>query len=123
MKSRRIENLEFRQATYLLPKSEYPKHPSWCIDYWYPNSYYGRENEFIKDVDNWYLSKDGSHRVHKNCFENPESCFAIASFDYDEGEYELHFVSNRPLELTKEEREIFWKLIEYGDKQLNNTEE
>ena len=125
IKSKRIENLEFGPASYLLPKEEYPKNPAWHIDYWYPNGYYGRESEFIKEGD-WYLYPDNPHcRVHKDCFKNPQSCMAIASFNYNnhEGCYELEFVGDRPIQLTKEERDIFWELLEYGFKQLNNQEE
>ena len=54
---KRIENLEFSPASYLLPKEKWPENPSWHIDYWYPNGYYGRESEFIKEGD-WYLYPD-----------------------------------------------------------------
>lgn len=120
---KRIGNLEFRQATYLLPENEYPKNPSYHIDYWFPNGYYGRESEFIKDGD-WYRYADETlsfARIHKDCFKHKESCMAIASFNYDkEGYYELCFVGDRPLNITPEEREIFWELIKYGYEQLNN---
>jgi len=122
---KRIENLEFRPASYLLPRDKWPKNPAWNIDYWYPNSYYGKESEFEKDGD-WYLYPDNHHcRVHKDCFKNPQSCMAIASFNYNsnEGCYELEFVGDRPIGLTKEEREIFWELLEYGFNQLNKNEE
>jgi hypothetical protein len=36
-----------------------------------------------------------------------------------EGFYELHFIGDRPLNITKEEKEIFWKLISIGDDILN----
>ena len=63
-------------------------------------------------------------RVHKDCFKHKQSCFAIVSFDYDkEGYYELHFIGDRPLNITKEEREIFWELLRYGDKVLNKNKE
>ena len=124
MINKRIGNLELRRASYLLPKEEYPEHPSYHIDYWYPNCYYGKENEYIKDGD-WYIYPDNSYcRVHKDCFKNPQSCFAIASFDYDkEGFYELHFIGDRPLHITEEERKIFWELIIFGDKELNKRDE
>lgn len=123
MESKRIGNLEIRQATYLLPTP--PENPAYHIDYWYPNGYYGRENEFIKEGD-WYVYPDNHHsRVHKDCFKYPQSCFAIASFTYNkrEGYYEFEFIGDRPLQITLEEREIFWKLIEYGFKELNKEDE
>lgn len=125
IKNKRIGDLEFRPATYLLPKNEYPKNPAWHIDFWYPNAYYGKESEYIKEGD-WYLYPNSPHcRVHKDCFKHPQSCMAIASFNYNnhEGCYELEFVGDRPLSLSKEDREIFWELLEYGFKQLNNTED
>lgn len=123
MESKRIGNLEIRQATYLLPTPL--ENPAYHIDYWYPNGYYGRENEFIKEGD-WYVYPDNHHsRVHKDCFKYPQSCMAIASFTYNkrEGYYEFEFVGDRPLQITLEEREIFWKLIEYGFKELNKEDE
>ena len=132
IQNKRIENLEFGPASYLLPKEEYPKHPAWHIDYWYPNIYYGKESEYVHPIINgieqtdWYVSPSNSFgRIHKDCFKNPESCMAIASFNYNshEGYYELEFVGDRPIQLTKEERDIFWELLEYGFKQLNNQEE
>lgn len=123
--NKRIGNLEFSPATYLLPKEEWPKHPAWHIDYWYPNAYYGRESEFEKDKD-WYIdNRFGIKcRIHKDCFKSPECCMAIAAFEYNEHEecYEFEFVGDRPLNITKEEKEIFWDLIKYGFEQLNNKE-
>ena len=123
IEKKRIGNLEFAPASYLLPKEKWPKNPSWHINFWYPNGYYGRESKFEKEGD-WYIdNRYGLKcRIHKDCFKNPESCMAIASFDYDDGYYELRYISDRPLSLTKEEREIFWTLIEYGYKCLNKEE-
>ena len=121
IEKKRIKDLEFAPVSYLFPKEKWPENPSWHINYWYPNGYYKRESEFIKEGD-WYLYPDNYHcRVHKDCFKNPQSCMAIASFNYNdhEGCYELKFVGDRPIQLTKEERDIFWKLLEYGFKQLN----
>lgn len=121
---KRIGNLEFRKATYL---GDEPEYPSWHIDYWYPNYYYGREDEFPEDPENkaFRLYPDNHNcRVHKDCFKHKETCMAIASFDYDkEGYYVIQFIGDRPLDLNKEERELFWQLLEYGDKQLNKTRE
>jgi len=122
--NRRIENLEFAPATYLLPKDKWPEHPSYHINYYYPNIYYNRESEFIKDGD-WYKYPDNQFcRIHKDCFKNEQSCMAIASFEYDnhEGYYNIRFVGDRPLDMTEEEREIFWQLLRYGDLVLNKRE-
>lgn len=124
IESKRIGNLEFRKASYLLPEDEWPENPAYDIIYWYPNCYYKRENEFIKDGD-WYLYPDNPYsRVHKDCFKNEQSCFSIAFFNIDsEGTYELRFVGDRPLNITLEERDIFWKLIKYGYEKLNSKDE
>ena len=114
----KINNLELRKASYL---TEEPEHPSYHIDLWYSNPYFGKESEFIEDGD-YYTYKDrNGFKIHKNCFKNPESCYAIASFDWDGSMYELCFIGDRPL--SKEyNRDDFWTLIELGYKLLNKNE-
>lgn len=131
IENKRIGDLEFRPASYLLPKNKWPEHCTWNIDYWYPNIYYGRESEYIHPIvagveqTDWYVDPKLSFgRIYKDCFKYPQLCMTIASFEYKyEGYYELEFVEDRPLSLNKEEKEIFWELLEYGYKQLNNNEE
>lgn len=127
--NKRIGDLEFRPASYLLPKEKYPENPSYDIILWYPNNYYGRDDEFPESpVDTSFRidPKYPGHRIHKSCFKNPETCFTIASFNYDDHEqfYELHFCLDRPIEYlnTIGKREIFWDLLNYGNEQLNNRE-
>jgi hypothetical protein len=114
----RLGNLELRKAVYICKE---PKYPSYHIDKWEPNKYYKQEREYIKDGD-YYRPKDSyKYRIHKNCFKNPETCYSVASFHRDkEGFYELRFICDRPLNLSKEEREIFWKLVSIGNDILNN---
>ena len=121
--NKRIGNLEFRPASYLLPKDKWPEKPAYHIDIWYPNGYYGREKDFIEDGE-FYLYPDMPNcRIHKDCFKSKESCMAIASFNYNEHEefYELSFVGDRPIHYldTPELREDFFELIQYGNKVLN----
>ena len=130
IENKRIKDLEFRPSTYLLPKDKYPKNPSYDIILWVPNNYYGRDEEFPEDpLDSSYRTdpKYFNHRIHKSCFKKLESCFTIASFDYDEHEnfYELHFCLDRPIEYlnTVEKRETFWELLNYGNEQLNNNKD
>ena len=121
MESKRVGNLEIGPATYFLPKDKWPEKGAYNIYYYYPNIYYGRESEYIFE-DGWYLDpKFQGHRIHKDCFKNPEVCMSIASFEYDdhEGCYEFEFIGDRPLDLNQEEKKIFWELIEYGFKNLN----
>lgn len=124
IETKRIDNLEFRKATYL---GDEPKNPSYSIDMWCANQYYGHDNEYPEhQLDNSYRTdpKYPFHRIHKSCFKHPEYCFTIASFNYDSHEnfYELHFCGDRPIEYlnTPEKREIFWELVKYGDSKLNN---
>lgn len=120
----RIDNLEFRKATYLC---ESPEHPAYDIIMWYPNCYYGKESEYIYDERNdCYCPPEYPHcYISKSCFKHPESCMTIASFEYDKNEdfYEFHFCGNRPIEMPKDYRETFWELIEFGDKYLNTRKE
>lgn len=123
-KRKRIENLEFRKASYLF---EEPKHPSYHIDKWEINRYYGNEDKFIKEQDYYRDPREEYNfvRIHKSCFKHPETSYAIASFVWDDHEsvYELHFVGDRPLYLSEKEREIFWQLFEFGEKELNTHNE
>ena len=128
IENKRIEDLEFRPSSYLLSKDKLPKNPSYDIILWYPNPYYGRDEEFPEHpLDNSYRTdpKYWNYRIHKSCFKKPESCFTIASFDYDEHEhfYELHFCLDRPIEYlnTIEKIKIFWELLNYGNEQLNTN--
>lgn len=129
MENKRINNLEFGPASYLLPKEEWPEHPSYNIDLFYPNPYYGRDEEFPESPLDPNFRTDPKYfnfKIHKSSFKHKECCFAIASFDWDkEGYYELHFICDRPIEylLTPEDREIFWELIKYGNEQLNKEKE
>ena len=127
IETKRIGELAFMPAVYLC---EPPKHPNWSIDMYYPNTYYGREDEFPLDPydSNYRVYPDNPHcRVHKDAFRHKESCFTIASFEYDEHEpcWEVRFVCDRPLEYlnTKELRETFWELLKYGNEQLNKQPE
>lgn len=120
----RINNLEFRQASYI---GEPPKNPNWEICLWQPNQYYGKEDMFIEQDDYYYYPDDKYNfvKIHKSCFQNPETAFTIGTFRYDsEGFYEFHFCGDRPIRYKhKFDLEDFWRLIEYGDDILNVDEE
>lgn len=121
VETKRINTLEFREATYLTKNP--PEIKAYHIDRWYPNCYYGRESEFIKDTDGFYRDPVHSwHRIHKSCFKHPESCYTIATFEYDEyeGEYEFMWVGERPLDLNEQEEKDFKELIKYGFEILNH---
>ena len=122
LNNKKIGNLEFRKASYLLPKE--PENPAYHIDYWYPNGYYGKESNYVKVDEDWYCYPDNHNcRIHKDCFKNPLSAMAIGSFNYKDGCYEFSFIGERPVRLTLKERDDFWELIKYGFKQLNKNDE
>lgn len=122
---KRINNLQFSICSYL---GNMPENPSWEVRLYYPNSYYGRESDFIKDGD-YYRPNDSDTyrfvRIHKDCFKKEESCYTLAIFNYDSHEdfWELHFVGDRPLDLNEQERQDFWKVVEIGYKYLNEFKE
>lgn len=122
--NKRIGSLQLRKASYL---GQEPENPSYHIDKWYPNDYYGNEDKYIDEGDYY---RDPRHecgfiRISKSCFKNKEHSFAVAGFVWDEHEecYELHFIGDRPLGLSKDEREIFWELAELGYSELNKRED
>lgn len=125
IKEKRIGNLMFRKATYL---GNEPDIPDWDIDYYYPNIYYGKEKDFIKDdrSPDFYLYPNSHNaRIHKDCFKYKEACFTIACFVYDkhEGFYNIKFIGDRPMNLTEEEWMTFRELLKYGNEVLNTEQD
>lgn len=125
IKEKRIGNLMFRKAIYL---GNEPDIPDWDIDYYYPNIYYGKEKDFIKDdrSPDFYLYPNSHNaRIHKDCFKHKEACFTIACFVYDkhEGFYNVKFIGDRPMNLTEEEWMTFRKLLKYGNEVLNTEQD
>jgi len=120
----RLDNLEFTKSSYL---GKEPEYPSYSIQLWYPNPYYGKDDEFPESPTDSDFRLDPNipcFRIHKSCFKNKETCFVIAFFDRDkEGIYELNFVGDRPIEYldTVEKRELFWKLVKHGYEFLNEN--
>lgn len=114
----RINNISLNKATYL---KNPPEHISYHVNKWIPNEHYNRESEFTKVVDSdfYYYPNNPKHRIHKDLFKSKEYSIAIASFEYDDGFYELHFIGNRPLDLNDEEIRYFWDIIKYGNTILN----
>lgn len=118
----RIGNLGISKAGYLC---EEPSHPSYHINKFQKNPHYGKEDEYEWSEDGSYAYKPESPywRINKSCFEHPETCYAIAEFEYDEHEdfYEIRFVGDRPFDLNEEEREIFWDLLQTGNAVFNKS--
>lgn len=116
----RIDNLEFRQCSYLWDP---PEHISWEICKWEPNNYYQREKDFILDGEFYHPKSDNYQfvSIHKDCFKYPETSYSIVHWVYNNSDdcYELKFIGDRPLNLSAEEWSNFKQLLEYGFKQLN----
>ena len=112
----RIENIEcrFSQNQYEFVK-------------WYPNKYFGTKAQLIAEGYELIVSQDDdfslvkhNHHIHGSCFQNPESCYTIATIVYDKNEYctEIKSVGSRLLDLTKKERNNFFEVYQYADKQI-----
>jgi hypothetical protein len=112
----RIENIEcrFSQNQYEFVK-------------WYPNKYFGTKAQLIAEGYELIVSQDDdfslvkhNHHIHGSCFQFPESCYVIATIVYDKNEHctEIKSVGNRLLGLTKKERNYFFEVYQYADKQI-----
>jgi len=112
----RIENIEcrFSQNQYEFVK-------------WYPNKYFGTKAQLIAEGYELIVSQDDdfslvkhNHHIHGSCFQFPESCYTIATIVYDKNEHctEIKSVGNRLLGLTKKERNYFFEVYQYADKQI-----
>ena len=119
----RIDNIECRnsQGCYEIVK-------------WYTNKYYGSEESMIEegyerivyDDGRWALQKD-CFTIHGSCFANPESCYTIATLQWDADEYcnELISVGPRLLDLKPKERDAFFEVYRYAEDRIKqeNLEE
>lgn len=117
IQSKRIGVLEFREASYVGNK---PPFVSYDIVKWYPNLYYGKENEYIKLNHEFYCyPKNTGCRIHKDLFKSKELCIVLATFRYDYQEecYNFEFIGDRPLQLIS--WDYFRELVKYGFEQLN----
>ena len=110
----RINNIEcrFSQGRYEIVK-------------WFPNCYYGKEQEYI---DNGYVLSGGFYRnanvsIGESCFKNPESCYTIATLHYDDGEgcCDMHTIGSRLLDLNKSERADFFAVYEYAEDRIREA--
>jgi len=116
----RINNLEFKE--YSTTKRNKPLYE---IIKWYPNVYFGKEEELRKEgyVDNfegWGLVKN-NHNISKTFFDSPEICFVLAFIEKGKESWALRSVGERLLELTPEEWEDFHKVYTLGQNKLNKT--
>ena len=93
---------------------------------WQPNCYYGKEQEYREN--GWELT-GGFYRLNNTsisagCFENPETCYTIATLHYDKGEgwCDMKTVGSRLLELSRPERADFFAVYEYADDRIQEEE-
>ena len=114
----RIDNIECR-----LTGAQYE------IVKWFPNTYYGSEArleaEGYERIDATYSGfayRKGNHTINGSCFQNEETCYVIALVDDDSDEgLEIRPIGPRLLNLSKEERDIFFDIYKYiNDKALND---
>lgn len=126
--SKRVGQFEFRVASYLFDDPKTMEHPSYVIDLWYPNTYYGKIDQFHKVEGEYYVSNEKPHcYMSKSIFEKPELCYSIAEFNYNEKEacYEFSWIGDRPLKVinNNELNPVFNNLIEYGFHELSDSDE
>ena len=98
---------------------------------WYPNSYYGAEERYLADGYERVEGENGTwsmrtrcHSIHSSCFENPESCYTVATLNYrkSEGCCDMTTVGSRLLELSKPERADFFAVYEYAEDRIREEE-
>ena len=88
---------------------------------WHENLVWVVDKSYVKDGDFYVTVYNGvSFRRHKSCFVYRECSYTLGTFEYDSDCWNFQFVSDRPLGLNEEEREIFWELLTYGYKELSD---
>lgn len=99
-------------------------HNRYDIVKWYPNTYYGTEEKLIEEGykrinfgdGGFALTKD-HHTIHHSCFANKESCYTVATLEYDKDErcVDMVTVGPRLLNLKKEDRKSFFQVYKIAD--------
>ena len=112
----RINNIECRFS-----------HNRYDIIKWYPNPYYGNEEKLIEEGyerinygdGGFALTKD-HHTIHSSCFANKESCYTVATLEYDGDErcVDMITVGPRLLNLNKEDRKSFFQVYKLADEAI-----
>lgn len=87
---------------------------SYEILFYYPNPYYGRENEYVKNEKlGWYEYPDQPNvKIHSGCFKSPESCYVLAFITNGE-EPDVVSVGLRPWELSGSDDIAFREILKY----------
>lgn len=94
---------------------------------WYPNEYYGAEEQMIADgwehieVDGKFFGlRNNNCTVTASCFKNPESAYTVAILEYDDSEgcCDMTTVGTRLLKLKKKDRKAFFKVYKLAEKAI-----
>ena len=114
----RINNIEFRKCKSI------NKEPLYEIIKWQENIYFNKEQEYrdvgYKDTPLLEsLHKDG-HSISKSFFTIPETCFVLSWIKINKREPDIYLesIGSRLLDITKEEKDDFWKVYKEGNEYL-----
>ena len=115
----RINDIECRKTIYKTREYEIIK--------WEKNTHYGTEKELLDkgferveyENGDWGMRKD-NYTINSSCFKSPYSCYVIAWLEPNPEEPDVNLVSvgSRLLELSKEEREIFFRIYEISHEMI-----
>jgi len=106
----RIGNIELRKS-----KSLRGVYYMEVVQY-YPNSYYGKEKEYIWDENNHCYHPKGYPNCHisKGCFKHPESCMTLCTFEREGNEEpDVISVGSRPFNLNDKDWLDYKKVVEF----------
>ena len=117
IKNYRKGNVEVRLA-HTLKFNGRESEEYWDVVLWYPNCYYGHIDEYkpAKDRPGMYTRKTGADwethcYIHEDCFKNPESCYSIGRFEFNDDEPDFTSVGSRPWDIPDEEKQNFEDVI------------
>lgn len=113
----RIGNIELRKGL-TFPIKDTPSKVYYEIVFWYPNTYYNKESEFIyvKETNNYYKEEFPNFRISADCFKHPESCYTLATLctnRYHDEEPDIKSVGSRPFRLSEEDKKDFLEVIDH----------
>ena len=109
----RISNIELRQLTTI---DTY----SYEIVKWYPNNYYGHEQEYEYDEEKemYHNSEFSNSWISPSLFHSPESCLVIAFFN----ELDKLTTTGHLLDLNEDEWNSLYKVISNASSYVNKED-
>lgn len=104
MAKNRINNIECRKI-----KSVHYSHEIVC---WFPNNYYGKEEDYNLSFGGEFYQPKGTTGVNisKGCFKNPETYYVVAWLIKTKEGIDLQTVGDRVLDLSEQELQDFFKV-------------